>query len=639
MKEAILNHFGGDFTGFYSRYLPDLRRAKANCPFHDCDSKSFSVDTKTGLFNCHFPGCGASGDVFKFYARKHNLNGDFPAVLRGIAADFGITGKQPEKPGKLVKRYAYQGPDGADLYFKNRYEPKGFSLCRPNGEGGFISGMGGIEPVLYNLPAVIEADEVWIVEGEKDADNLAALGFTATTNFDGAGKWCESYSESLRGKSVFILPDNDDEGRKHAQKVAQEIQGKAKSIRLIELPGLPTKGDVSDFIAGQPDTDTAAERLSIMAEGAAEWTPPAEAEPSIETPSGFQFIHNADILADLRPIEWRIRDILTDYALYYNFGDPGHFKTFIELDRLLCIASGTDYHGHKVKQGTVFYICGEGQQGIGRRIAAWHIAHGTKAADVPFFVSRTPTQLMDLTAIQDVRQAVDAMTKEYGQPAVVHFDTLARNFGEGDENATKDMNAAISNLDKAFGNDFCRGLTHHTGHANKDRARGSMALHGAADGAFRVSLAPSGQIVVECKKLKDAPTPPLMVFNRQEVLLRIGDTEDRSYVMELEAEGDEAIGLVKPQKAVELKGGMAKAVGILRNLYDRYRENLKKGGRSTATPQVSYTDWRAACMDAGLYKHTDTFRRAFDAILLKGLVELDKSNKFVYLTDIVDENE
>jgi len=103
-----------------------------------------------------------------------------------------------------------------------------------------------------------------------------------------------------------------------------------------------------------------------------------------------------------------------------------------------------------VKQGTVFYICGEGQQGIGRRIAAWHNAHKTKAADVPFFVSKTPTQLMDLEAIQDVRRAVDSMTKQYGPPAVVHIDTLARNFGEGDENATKDMNKAISNLDLAF---------------------------------------------------------------------------------------------------------------------------------------------------------------------------------------------
>jgi hypothetical protein len=368
-------------------------------------------------------------------------------------------------------------------------------------------------------------------------------------------------------------------------------------------------------------------------------TPLADSEPSIEIPFGFQFVHNADILSDLRPIEWRIRDILTDYSLYYNFGDPGHFKTFVELDRLLCIAAGIDYHGHAVKLGTVFYICGEGWQGIGRRIAAWHIAHGTKAADVPFFVSRTPTQLMDLEAVHDVRRAVDIMTKEYGPPAVVHIDTLARNFGEGDENATKDMNAAISNLDKAFGADFCRGLTHHTGHANKDRARGAMALHGAADGAFRICLTESGQIVVECKKMKDAPTAPLMVFERREVLLQIGNTEDRSYVLDLAAEGDEACGIVKPKKEAELKGGLQKALDILRRLYARYENNLKKGGRSCATPAVSFADWRTACMDAGIYKRTDNFRTAAEKILLHGLIRFDEAKKYVYLVEMVSEDE
>ena len=276
------------------------------------------------------------------------------------------------------------------------------------------------------------------------------------------------------------------------------------AARALRREGYGEQERKKPTVAAPAPNEADDERAAICEEGCGAHDAAAISRV-IETPKGFQFIHNSDILSDLHPTEWRIRDVLTDYAFYYNFGDPGHFKTFVELDRLLCIASGIDYHGHKVKQGTVFYIAGEGQQGIGRRIAAWHIAHKTKAADVPFFVAKVPTQLMDPAALDDVRRAVDAMTKQYGPPAVVHFDTLARNFGEGDENATKDVNAAISNLDKAFGNDFCRGLTHHTGHANKDRARGAMALHGAADAAFRISLTESGQVLVECKKMKDAP--------------------------------------------------------------------------------------------------------------------------------------
>ena len=51
--------------------------------------------------------------------------------------------------------------------------------------------MQGVERVLYRLPEVLAAGEVWVVEGEKDADSLAALGIVATCNAGGAGKWSE----------------------------------------------------------------------------------------------------------------------------------------------------------------------------------------------------------------------------------------------------------------------------------------------------------------------------------------------------------------------------------------------------------------------------------------------------------------
>ncbi len=657
-KQRILDHFAGDFTPFYARHLGAMKRSgnsfKALCRFHDDNDPSLFFWPETGKFKCY--GCEAHGDIFDFYARTHRLNGDFAAVVRGIDSDFAISGngvksekatirkdkeRLPAERKRLVEVYEYLNLQGVLQFQKVRYEPKSFRLRRPDGRGGWIYNLEGIEePVLYNVAAAAAADEVFFVEGEKDCEKLKAVGIVATTIFNGAsGKWLEPYTQILTGKRLVLIPDADEPGRALMQRVAAAMYGVAASIKILNLPNPASKKgyDVSDFIADQVDLDTAAEKLSIMVEGAPEWPLPAELELVTEPSSGFQFIHNAEILADLKPIEWRIRDILTDYSLYYNFGDPGHFKTFIELDRLLCIASGIDYHGHKVKQGTVFYICGEGWQGIGRRIAAWHIAHGTKAPDVPFFVSRTPTQLMDREAIQEVRRAVDSMAKVYGPPAVVHIDTLARNFGEGDENATKDMNAAISNLDRAFGADFCRGLTHHTGHANKDRARGAMALHGAADGAFRISLTASGQIVAECKKMKDAPTAPMMVFDRREILLRIGDTEDRSYVMELEAEGDDATAIYKPKAQAKLKAGLAKAVGILRNLQDRFQENLRKNGRPFATPQILYAEWRDACKDAGLYKRTDHFRRAFESILLTGIVGVDESKRFVYLKEILSE--
>jgi hypothetical protein len=223
------------------------------------------------------------------------------------------------------------------------------------------------------------------------------------------------------------------------------------------------------------------------------------------------------------------------------------------------------------------------------------------------------------------------MSKEYGPPAVVHIDTLARNFGDGDENATKDMNRVISNLDAAFGNTICRGLTHHTGHANKERARGSIALYGAADSVFRVSVTPGRQVLVECSKNKDAPKAPPMLFNINTTLLLIGDEPDQSCTLSLAAEGDEALeakgGVVDTCKA---SGNMRKALDLLDEMYTEYEANLKKSGRENAVPRVAISHWRTACLDKKIYKRPDNFNRAIDRMVERQLLYLDEGGRHVY---------
>ena len=72
------------------------------------------------------------------------------------------------------------------------------------------------------------------------------LGLIATCNPEGAGKWRSEFNEHFKGRSVVILPDNDADGLKHAEDVARNLHGVAKSVRVIQLPKLPPKGDVSD---------------------------------------------------------------------------------------------------------------------------------------------------------------------------------------------------------------------------------------------------------------------------------------------------------------------------------------------------------------------------------------------------------
>jgi len=174
----------------------------------------------------------------------------------------------------LVKSYDYTDAEGNLLFQVCRFDPKGFEQRRPDGNGGWKWKLEGVKPVLYRLPDVLKADEVLIVEGEKDADNLIPLGFTATTNPMGAGKWRDAFNSALSGKSIILIPDNDQAGRQHMMDVARSLNGTSKSLKWLDLPGLPSKGDISDWIASFQDPQEAAERLAIMIENAKLYTPP-----------------------------------------------------------------------------------------------------------------------------------------------------------------------------------------------------------------------------------------------------------------------------------------------------------------------------------------------------------------------------
>ena len=91
-------------------------------------------------------------------------------------------------------------------------------------------------------------EPIFVVEGEKDADRLYQLGLTATTNPMGAGYWRNEFNEHLRGRIVILLPDNDTPGKRHMEAVRQNLKRIAISVKVITLPGLPEKGDVSDWI-------------------------------------------------------------------------------------------------------------------------------------------------------------------------------------------------------------------------------------------------------------------------------------------------------------------------------------------------------------------------------------------------------
>jgi putative DNA primase/helicase len=135
--------------------------------------------------------------------------------------------------------------------------------------------------IPYRLPELLAAPAatiVYIAEGEKCADVLAKLGFVATTNSEGAGKWLACLNGYFKDRNVVILADNDLPGRKHVQLVARNLDGVALSVRTLDLaqhwPGeaMPEGFDVAEWIERH---DRAGSRLAQLAKDAPIWEPEA----------------------------------------------------------------------------------------------------------------------------------------------------------------------------------------------------------------------------------------------------------------------------------------------------------------------------------------------------------------------------
>lgn len=175
---------------------------------------------------------------------------------------------------KVAATYDYTDEEGDLLFQVVRHEPKGFSQRRRDSRGRWTYTVKGIRQVPYQLPEILKANEVgqsiFVTEGEKDADRLLDLGLAATCNAGGALKWKAELSKYFDGARVVILPDNDEFGRKHGEKVATELHRHAASIKILELPEIPPKGDVSDWIS----KGGTKKKLLELSKATAEWQRP-----------------------------------------------------------------------------------------------------------------------------------------------------------------------------------------------------------------------------------------------------------------------------------------------------------------------------------------------------------------------------
>jgi hypothetical protein len=238
----------------------------------------------------------------------------------------------------------------------------------------------------------------------------------------------------------------------------------------------------------------------------------------------FKFFHASEAIKQATVPKWVIKGVCEEDSLIGIFGPAKSGKSFITVDMACCVATGKDYHEKKSNEGLVLYLAGEGHRGLSRRLLAWEAVNDTKLKDSKLHYSERGVQILDELDAEMMRNEALTLVDTYGEPPkLVVVDTLARNFGPGNENSTEDMNRWIANIDRFIREEFrCAViLVHHTGHGHLTRGRGSSVLPAALDWEYKVEKVDDNEeqewsLNFEQTLVKDGRPLPPMRFNFQE---------------------------------------------------------------------------------------------------------------------------
>lgn len=551
-----------------------------------------------GTFFDHEAGVG--GGVLDLIASS--IGGERREATAWIRAEFPDQAGEPEASSarRVAALYPYHDERGELVFEVVRYDPKDFRQRRPDGRGGVVWNLKSVEPVPYHLPDLIEAialeRTIFVVEGEKDVDRLKALGVPATCNAGGAGKWPASLSRYFAGASVVILPDNDEPGRKHAEAVALALNGVASDVRILALPGLSPKGDVSDwFASGRTVEDL--QRLSIEAPAARSSRLPAV---------WYGEEDNAP------PLAWLAKGLLTEGGLSTVFGGPGTTKTFLVLDFALHVAHGRDWFDRPVSAGGVVYVSGEGGAGVRQRMKAWRQEKGG-AARAPFVLVPSSINLFDGAEgvdilVADVRDHQAVMETPV---RLVVLDTLSRMIGSGDEDRARDINVVVQkaeHIQKETGAHVM--IVHHSGKDRDRGMRGSNALLGAVDTAIELTRYESGICEAKAVKIKDGDGVDPFCYRLSSVTLGADDEGDPITSCVVEPVGDSpGCGRARPKLSDREEIARRCLAELLADESVTRRVSRRDIG---VTPCVTVEQWREAVRDQLSDEGDSTFRKIWE---------------------------
>ena len=201
----------------------------------------------------------------------------------------------------------------------------------------------------------------------------------------------------------------------------------------------------------------------------------------------FRFL-TPGMLAKQQRVGWRVLDVIPKKGLVVMWGAPGSGKSFAAFDIGASIARGHKYHGKRTKKGLVLIIAAEGD--LTSRTMAYINEHGIKDGELDnLMVMQRSVNMLDKHAdMADLLETIQEIVDSVGEDlALLVIDTLNRVMPGGNENASEDMGAVISNakmIEDAF---QCAVMfVHHSGKDETKGSRGHSSLKGAMDAEISI---------------------------------------------------------------------------------------------------------------------------------------------------------
>ena len=466
-----LKEMSGRFAGVSWRGSNSFQ---AKCPCHDDKQASLTVsDGDNGIvLYCH-SGCITEN------------------ILQAIGLSFSDIMPDREKPvtkgrfdfQNIVATYEYR--NGCR---KLRDGSKNFLWQHKESDGSWNSGRGKAAHVLYQ--AGTPQQKVYVVEGEKDCNNLASVGLYCVSAEDGAGgktKWHDSYTQELTGKDVVIIPDNDDVGRQFAEDIAARINPVTKSLKVVDIrkiwTELPKKGDVSDLIQHYGN-DRAADLLRDLEQAAEVWTPfIVTGEDAF---SNFNFFTIPDLTEEERKPPDFVIDQMLPVGMTFLSGAPKLRKSFMAIQLAIAVANGTEFFGHKTMKSDVVYLDLEGSKS---RISA-RTQHLTSNIPRNLFITNTVTKHLADGLTDELR----VLHRQHPEIRLVIIDTYSRSRGSYKScggNAYDDDVARLEPIQRMAIDENIALLFVHHDRKNAgvmtdsfERLSGTMGISGSADAVW-----------------------------------------------------------------------------------------------------------------------------------------------------------